>query len=91
MYKRLYSPWNSTETLRITSNIGTVGDIIEDAWVSVKHGVHETNRALALVNTFLVNLPRAEPLAPDNQQTNSEPQLTKFRTEANNGDAKLEP
>jgi hypothetical protein len=49
-------PLDGTEAIRATTNIGTVGNIIEDMGVSVKHGVHETNRTLALMDTLLVDL-----------------------------------
>lgn len=50
------SPFNSSESIGITSSTGTIGDIIKNLRVCVQDRVDETNGSLALCDTLLVDL-----------------------------------
>lgn len=48
--------WNGSKSIGVTSCIGTVGDIVQHLGVSIEHGVHETNSALASCEALLIDL-----------------------------------
>lgn len=50
---------NGGESIGVTSGIGTVSDIMEDLRMSIEHGVHEANRALAGGETLFVDLSKS--------------------------------
>lgn len=50
------SPFNSSESIGITTSTGTVGDIIENLGVRIQDRVNETYGSLAHCDTLLVDL-----------------------------------
>lgn len=83
-------PFNCSESVSIAPGTGAIGDIVEHLRVGVEDRVHEAHRPLAHSETLLVDLEDPNSLANCRLHA-QELRHTKFRTEANSGDARLAP
>jgi hypothetical protein len=81
-------PLDGLESLSATPKVISQCNIVQDIIVTVQGGVYETNRSLSDCSSLLINLKWMSVL--DLLILNNK-KHTKVKTEANSGEAKLEP
>lgn len=52
----IHLPWNCLESITSTSEIGAVGDVVQNIGILVQHWVDEADSSLAGVGALLVDL-----------------------------------